>query len=296
MRAIWKTFLGVLVLIGLAFSSLAEEAWAAAPSPEAYVTSLYRSYLDLMSGEPAERVLQAEQNRKERQWRLEWLTPRFNANWRRLGEETDADPVLMAQDTGDDWSSTMRVQVLTRTPTRAAVLVVFPDEAWGDYQLLAHIIRVGDRWKLDAVTTSPRDIADGKHNASPSQLDMSHWDYGQTKAALLSWATSSRGMGASRLTELSRCRFREHNEFTRGRRPISLDEDFDIGTLHPERMAPENWMMKFSCAPHVQCVAWTFSDHRGREDQPFVEIYFSDRRGPDVIAAVKHLAALCGAN
>jgi hypothetical protein len=299
MRAIWMAGLGVLAVVVLAVSAPVEAAPSTVPAPAAFVADLYRAYLKHWSDPPAGPAETVAAKQDARRFERIWLTARLRAKFSDDMDADDPDPLLLVQEPGDDWAASLQAKLLRRTPARAAVLVTFPnpDPEWADDQVLAHLVRSGATWRLDAVTASPRDIADRKRNNRPSTIDFSAWDYQKTAASLQSWTAVSHGGDAWSFAEVATCRFRERMEGRAPTEPQPFVDDtvFDIARIRPDTFEVQNGYMTFHCVGGEACTTATRTgDHA---QAPYatsgLSIVFHRGRGPDVVGAVKHLAALC---
>lgn len=74
-------------------------------------------------------------------------------SWSQIIEETNADPVLYAQDFYPSWISSVRAQVVSELSQTASVIVTL-GQGSEQHVLSVQLERVGGSWKIDAV--SPR--------------------------------------------------------------------------------------------------------------------------------------------
>lgn len=87
-------------------------------SPTTFVTSFYSWYLQSTVNDP--RFVLSDEYKTAI---AKWLMPEFIANWNTIVENTNENPVLLAQDYADSWLTNIQASVTAQTATTTTVLV-----------------------------------------------------------------------------------------------------------------------------------------------------------------------------
>jgi hypothetical protein len=84
-----------------------------------------------------------------------WLTPEFIAAWDSIIEQTNANPILLAQDYASSWSTNITTSIGTETATTTTIIVTLgvPRE---ERKLIADLVRTNEgAWRIARVTLVP---------------------------------------------------------------------------------------------------------------------------------------------
>jgi hypothetical protein len=81
----------------------------------------------------------------------QWLTPEFIQNWQSIGNSTDADPVLLAQDDPNTWGAGIRSIITAQSPTASTVSVTIGTGTTAHSYVVKLLIYNGS-WKIDSVS------------------------------------------------------------------------------------------------------------------------------------------------
>lgn len=116
-------------------------------SPTAFATNFYTWYLQgLMNDQTFDGSDQFKSTINN------WLTPDFIANWSTIVENTDANPVLLAQDYANSWSTNVNTSVVSQTATTITVLVSLGISSELK-KLTVELVRITDgTWRIASVT------------------------------------------------------------------------------------------------------------------------------------------------
>jgi hypothetical protein len=81
-----------------------------------------------------------------------WLTPEFVQKWNYLIQQTNANPVLLAQDFDASWKDAVHASVSSQTAEETIVQVTF---GTSQHTVYAHLMQQNGSWRIASVTQRP---------------------------------------------------------------------------------------------------------------------------------------------
>lgn len=119
-------------------------------SPAQFAANFYTWYLQgLMSNQSFSNSNQFKSGITD------WLTPDFITNWSTIIENTDMNPVLLAQDYANSWLTNINTSVVTQTATTTTVLVSLGTSSQ-IHNLTVDLMNIADgTWRIASVTPAP---------------------------------------------------------------------------------------------------------------------------------------------
>lgn len=79
-----------------------------------------------------------------------WLTPQFIANWQTIITNTDADPVLWAQDNPATWGHGITASIVSQSNSASSVRVLI-GSGKTTHTFTLQLVKSGNSWRIDSV-------------------------------------------------------------------------------------------------------------------------------------------------
>ncbi len=115
-------------------------------SPSEFTTIFYQWYLQGLAKGPAFSSSQEFTSSLS-----QWLTPSFISSLGALTDNTDSDPVLLAQDYQNSWYTHLSPQIIEQTETTSTVRLTLGMEA-DEHVVVVHLELTDGQWRISAVT------------------------------------------------------------------------------------------------------------------------------------------------
>lgn len=119
-------------------------------SPTIFVTSFYSWYLQGIISDS--RFVVSDQYKAAIK---NWLAPDFIADWNTIVENTNENPVLLAQDYADSWTTHINASVVSQTATTTTVLVSLGIPPNVKKLTVGLIHGTDSTWRIASVTPAP---------------------------------------------------------------------------------------------------------------------------------------------